>query len=139
MSNHTILFYRGDISALTLFCQWPDGHVCFPPLPKLAEVLETDDQVPQTVMTHPAALIKQINATLKLDNDLLVAEPGYYEQVDTAQGIACVYMARFALLDPPTSLMKERRCKLQPLTGLIGRAPAEMELLHRAYVHLMES
>lgn len=136
--SHLILYYKGDISALMLFCQQADGHICFPPLPKLSDILPENQHQPQEVNLHPALLIKNINATLQLDDDLLVADPGFYEQVDTPDGIVSVYLARFKLLDPPHQIMAARHCKLQPLTALIGRPPAEMELLRRAYTSAME-
>ncbi len=139
MTNRIILFYRGDISALTLFCQQADGSVCFPPLPKLSVAVEEEEREPQPVELFPTQLIKSVNAQLNLDDDLLAPEPGFYEQVETPQGIVVVYLARFQLLDPPHRMMAERDCRLQPLTGLIGRPPAEMELLRRAYTLLMES
>jgi hypothetical protein len=48
-------------------------------------------------------------------------------------------MARFMLLDPPHKLMQSRDCRLRTLPELRGRPPAEMELLRRAYVKVMES
>ncbi|MGR9101185.1 MAG: hypothetical protein ACU826_11525, partial [Gammaproteobacteria bacterium] len=66
-----LLYYKGDISALTLFCQKPGGSVCFPPLPKLSTVVPEDEARPQQVKLHPAQLIGKINAELRLDDDLL--------------------------------------------------------------------
>lgn len=139
MNSHLILYYKGDISALTLFCQQDNGSVCFPPLPKLSIALDEDEVSPQPVNLFPTNLINKVNTQLKLDDDLLVAEPGFYQQVETPQGIAIVYLARFRLLDPPHQLMAKRHCKMLSLTGLIGRPPAEMELLRRAYTLVMES
>ncbi|MGR9116026.1 MAG: hypothetical protein ACU85E_09690 [Gammaproteobacteria bacterium] len=136
--SHIILYYKGDISALTLFCQQADGNICFPPLPKLSAAVDEDHVSPLPVELYPTKLISRINVQLRLDDDLLVAEPGFYEQVETPEGIVTVYMARFKLLDPPHKLMAARSCKMQPLTALIGRPPAEMELLRRAYSKVME-
>lgn len=136
-NNHLLLYYKGDISALTLFCQQADGAVCFPPLPPLAEPLPEDEKNYFGVISHPSGLLMAINKTLGLDDDLLVAEPGFYQQVDTPEGPHTVYMARFTLLDPPHELMAERGCKMQPLTALRERPPAEMELLRRAYSKVM--
>ena len=138
-NSHIILYYKGDISALTLFCQQQEGNICFPPLPILSAVVPEDEIRPQPIDLHPTKLIQKINAQLQLDDDLLVAEPGFNEQVETPKGIVTVYMGRFRLLDPPHQLMAARHCKMQPLTALIGRPPAEMELLRRAYIKVMES
>ncbi len=137
-NNHIILYYKGDISALTLFCLQQDGHICFPPLPKLSSFIEEDKKIPQSMNLFPVTLIKKINEQLKLDDDLIAAEPGFYQQVETPDGIRTVYLARFKVLDPPHKLLAERNCKLLPLTALRGRMPAEMELLRSAYTQLME-
>ncbi len=137
-NNHIILYYKGDISALTLFCQQQNGHICFPPLPKLSSFVEEDEKMPLTMDLRPAELIKNVNQQLQLDDDLLAFESGFYQQVETPKGIAVVYMARFNVLDPPHHLMAERNCKLMPLTALSGRMPVEMDLLRSAYSQVME-
>jgi len=74
-----------------------------------------------------------------LPPDLLQANMGYREQVDTPGGIITVYLAYFNVLDPPRELMAEKGCKFRTLTELRNRPPAEMELLRRAYALVMES
>lgn len=137
-NNHIILYYKGDISALTLFCQQQDGNICFPPLPKLSSFIEEEEQKPLSIDLRPTELIKKVNQQLQLDDDLLVAEPGFCQQVETPKGIEMIYMARFKVLDPPHHLLAASNCKLQPLTALVGRMPAEMDLLRSAYIQLME-
>jgi hypothetical protein len=140
-NNHRLLlYYKGDISALTLFVQHNSGNICFPEsLPKLSEILDAEHTETDKVGVHPSALVNTINQLLQLDNDLLRAEPGFSEQIDTPGGIITVHMARFMLLDPPHKLIQSRDCKLKTLMELRGRPPAEMELLRRAYVKVMES
>lgn len=138
--HRLLLYYKGDISALTLFAQQENGTVCFPEsLPPLSEALETPLAESGKISPHPAILIHQINHMLQLDNDLLRAESGFSEQIDTPDGIITVHMARFMLLDPPHKLMLSRNCRMRTLPELRGRPPAEMELLRRAYVKVMES
>lgn len=138
--NHRLLlFYKGDISALTLFAQHSNGSICFPePLPLLSSALEQEEFEESKVTIHPSMLVNAINQQLQLDNDLLHAEAGFAEQIDTLGGIITVYMARFKLLDPPHKLLQSRDLKLRTLPELRGRPPAEMELLRRAYVKMME-
>lgn len=139
-----ILYYKGDISALTLFAQQANGTVCFPgALPQLSSALEPE-QVPergppQKLARHPAVLVKTIGDLLGLPADLLLTETGFKEYIDTPGGVITVYMARFDRLDPPHALMQSKDCALKPLPALRGRPPAEMELLRRAYVKVMES
>ena len=137
--HRLLLFYKGDISALTLFAQQLNGSVCFPiPLPKLSLALDENETKLNTISIHPATLVNGINQFMELDNDLLRAEPGFCEQVDAPGGIITVYMARFMLLDPPHALLASRGCQMKTLPELRGRPPAEMELLRRAYTLLME-
>lgn len=139
--NHRLLlYYKGDISALTLFAQHESGSVCLPePLPALSSILEEESGYASKVSVHPAVLVQSVNRLLNLDNDLLLSEPGYCEYIDTPKGMITVYMARFNLLDPPHKLMQSLGYKMKTLPELRGRPSAEMELLRRAYVKVMES
>jgi hypothetical protein len=139
-SHRLLLMYKGDISALTMFAQQASGSVCFPqPLPPLSSAYDEDATVSEGKITvHPATLVSAMNRHLQLDNDLLQAEAGYKEYVDTPQGVVTVYMARFKLLDPPHRLMQSLGCQMRTLPELRGRPPAEMELLRRAYTKMME-
>jgi hypothetical protein len=138
--HHRLLFYyKGDISALTLFAQQANGSVCFPgPLPALSITLETGESENAKVSPHPAMLVNRISQRLQLDANLLQIETGFSEPVDTPGGVITVHMARFMVLDPPHKLMQSRDCRLRTLPELRGRPPAEMELLRRAYVKVME-
>ena len=125
---------------MTLFVQHGNGSVCFPePLPTLSSALAPEEFRAGKVSIHPAMLVNTINQLLQLDNGLLRIEPEFSEQIDTPGGIITVHMARFMLLDPPHKLVQSRGCKLKTLPELRGRPPAEMELLRRAYVKVMES
>lgn len=139
-SSRVILYYNGAISALTLFLQHSDESVCTPsPLPALSSVLE-DDEVPLNLGNiPPATIVSAISNAMGLPANLLQADTGYREYVDTPNGIITVYLARFNTLDPPRQLMAEKDCKFKTLTELRNRPPAEMELLRRAYAFVMES
>ncbi|MDO8828094.1 hypothetical protein [Methylophaga sp.] len=137
-TSHIMLYYKGDISALTLFCQFEDGGICYPPLPKLSSILDAGDVQPEVMDLDGTKLIKQINELWGLDDELVVPEPGFYQQIETAKGIATVYLARFKILDPPNEIVLQNNAKLLRLTELVGRLPTEMELLRRAYTVLME-
>lgn len=137
--HRLLLLYKGDISALIMFAQQANGSVCFPDaLPVLSSPLEEEEFVETKVSIHPSVLVNQINRLLQLDNDLLRIEAGFNEQIDTPSGIVTVHMARFSLLDPPHQLMQSRDCRMRTLPELRGRPPAEMELLRRAYLKMME-
>lgn len=138
--TRVILFYKGDISALTLFVRHPGGSVCTPlALPKLSAILEEADSAPPVIARHPAALVRSINEAMGFPANFLKAEPGYRERVETPQGIITVYLGRFTVLDPPHALLQTKNCRLLTLMELRSQPPAELELLRRAYTAVMES
>ncbi len=135
-----LLYYKGDISALTLFAQQADGTVCFPgPLPVLSSALEEKRIAPKKIAGHPSALVNAVGDRLELPAGLLLTDTGFKESIDTPGGVITVFMARLDRLDPPHSLMQAKGCALKPLGSLRGRPPAELELLRRAYEQVMES
>ena len=139
-NKRVILFYNGVISALTLFVQHADDSICTPAaLPSLSEALPEGEIDQLAVNVHPAAIVRAVNKLMGLPENLLKAEPGFSEQIDTPQGIVTVYLARFDLLDPPHEMMANKGNTLKTLTELRERPPAEMELLRRAYTLIMES
>jgi hypothetical protein len=139
-NSRVILYYNGAISALTLFVQHPDESVCTPsPLPALSSVLEDDEMSLNIAHTAPADIVSAISNAMNLPAQLLQADTGYRELVDTPDGIITVYLAHFNALDPPHQLMAGKGCKFRTLTELRNRPPAELELLRRAYVLVMES
>ena len=139
-NSRVILYYNGAISALTLFVQHPDESVCTPsPLPVLSSVLEDDEMTLNSAHTAPADIVSAVINAMGLPVNLLQANTGYREQVDTPDGIITVYLAQFNALDPPRQLMAEKGCTFRTLTELRNRPPAEMELLRRAYAQIMES
>lgn len=138
--HRLLLYYKGDISALTLFAQQSNGSVCFPDaLPALSSALDEAEMPDEKVALHPAQLVNAINRGWQLDDDLLRLEACFSAPVDTPGGIITVHMARFMVLDPPHKLLQSRACRLRTLPELRGRPSAEMELLRRAYVKVMES
>jgi hypothetical protein len=137
-NSRVILYYNGAISALTLFVQHPDASVCTPtPLPALSEILEADAEDIDT--TAAINSVSAISKAMGLPADLLQAHVDYRERVDTPDGVITVYLASFKALDPPHQLIADNGCKFRTLTELRNRPPAEMELLRRAYVLVMES
>ena len=137
-NSRVILYYNGAISALTLFVQHPDASVCTPsPLPVLSEILEADAEDIDT--TAAMNSVSAIGKAMGLPDDLLQAHTDYRERVDTPGGVITVSLAAFKALDPPHQLMADNGCKFKTLTELRNRPPAEMELLRRAYVLVMES
>jgi len=116
-----------------------NGSVCFPePLPALSNPMEGGEVEAGKISLHPSQLVNRINRQLGFANDLLRIEPGFNETIDSPGSVILIHLARFMVLDPPHKLLQTHGCRMRTLPELRGRPPAEMELLRRAYVKLME-
>ena len=139
-TTRVMLLYKGDISALVLFVQHPDGSICAPTaLPKLSAMLDSGAQLAQTLAQHPALAVRRISNAMGFPDNFLQAQPGFCEQIETPGGAITVYLGRFMTLDPPHALLHTKNCRLLTLTELRRQPPAELELLRRAYAAVMES
>ncbi len=139
-NNRLILYYNGAISALTLFTEHPNGHICTPQsLPVLSSLLESVADDKQSFSEEYEKLVTNTSEAMALPQNLLTTVSGFKEQVETPQGVINVYLARFDVLDPPHDLMSDRNCKLKTLLELKNRSDIEMELLRKAYSFILES
>lgn len=136
-----ILYHKTPTSGRTVFFRQEQGGVCvFKDLPALAQVV--DDIIrPATendVITLPAPLLKDLTEWLELDTDDIEIDSEFYEKVDVAGGPITVYLIRFKNIDPPLEAAQRVGGKFVLLTEMRDLAPAELELLRRAYMAIME-
>ncbi len=131
-----IAYHKQATSARTLFLRHADGGVCAPePLPPLASVLDEDATPAGTsaIALHPASLALALCRYLGMPPDSIEVDAEFAERVDIPGHPLTVYLARFKAMDPPREELAASGAKFCALTELRGRAPAEMELLRRAY------
>ena len=108
-----ILYHKSPTSARTQFLLQGEG-VCLPgQLPQLAQVLESDRRsaMDGNVISHPSPLLRHAAEWLAVPNEILELDPEFHERVG----------GRFIAL-----------------TEGRGLAPAELDLLRRAYSVIME-
>jgi len=133
-----IMYHKHPISARTHFLALGDGRVCaFEPLPTLAYV--TDDRCRRSsLLVHPACLLAQAERCLGLAKGSLVLNREFQERVDACSNTLPVYLARFAMMDPPFAAAAGHGCRFILLTETQCLAAVELELLRRAYAVIME-
>lgn len=130
-----IMYHKQATSARTLFLRLQNS-VCAPhPLPQLSQYL--DELQSLSVVTHPAALVTQLEKQFNLPNSLQV-EPEFHAQVDTPAGIVTVYLARFTTIDPPRQEVESDEGKFIALTEARNLPGVELQLLRQAYSFIME-
>jgi hypothetical protein len=134
-----IIFHKHPVSARTRFLKLGYGGVCgFEPLPKLAQVLEEEEPVEEgTVVNHPAKLLSEAEERLKLEPGSLKIEGEFLQRVDVPQGMIEVFLAGIKGHDTPDETLAENDARLHLITEIRTLAPAEMELLRRAYTAIM--
>lgn len=135
-----IVFHKHPVSAKVQFLKQAYGGVCgFEPLPELASVL--DEEVVENndnVVSHPKVICQQAENQLGLESDSLEIEKEYFQRVDVPSGVINVYLVGIKGHDTPTEILAEHNTSLHLITAFRGLPPAEMELLRRAYVAVME-
>lgn len=132
-----ILYHKQNASARTRFMRFPHGGVCGPePLPPLAQLLEQKSD--SKLLTHPAALVAQMQKQLALADEELEVDGEFQAQVDIAGGPVQVFLVRFKTIDPPFENVQAQQGEFIDLPEARNMAPAELELLRKAYECIME-
>jgi len=132
-----ILYHKQNTSARTRFMRFAHGGVCGPePLPRLAQLLEHKSG--SKLLTHPAALISDMHKHLGLADGELEVDSEFHAKVDVAGGPIQMFLVRIKTIDPPFDKAHAQNAEFIELTEARGMAPAELELLRKAYECIME-
>ena len=139
-SMRLIMYHKSPTSARTQFLLQGNG-VCLPgQLPKLAQVIEPTGKrdTGKKVHAHPSTLLLHASQWLSIPKDTLELDSAFHERVDIAGGPLTVYLARFTTIDPPYDAAERVGGRFIALTEGRLLAPAELDLLRRAYSVIME-
>jgi len=138
-NTRVIVFHKHPVSAKVLFLKWAHGGVCgFETLPELANVMDEVQLDQDKVLTHPALVVAWAERTLGLAEGSMDIEAEYLQKVDVPHGSINVYLVGIKGHDTPDEQLAAQGGTLGLITTLRGLPPAEMELLRRAYVVIME-
>lgn len=131
-----IFFHKQNTSARLRFLKLASGSVCaFEPLPTLSQMVDEDDdpEIDDTVVTHPAQLLREASEWLGLDKRLMKVEAGYHAIVDTNECTVHVYLTEFITTDPPFEHAQNINAAFIDLTQARDLPGVELELLRKAY------
>jgi hypothetical protein len=131
-----ILAHKQRTSARLRFLRFPHGMCAFAPLPTLSVVEEAGEGEP-AVAYHPNAWLRAAERRLGLDSGALKAETDFHAVVQTPAGPVTVQLASFETVDPPFAEAEALGGHFVAITEARGCAPAEMELLRRAYAAML--
>ena len=139
-STRVIVFHKHPVSAKVRFLRMNYGGVCgFLPLHAIANVLDEEQlEKESNVVTHPAMAVAWTEKKLGFESGAMEAEPEYLQRVDVPSGMVMVYLVGIKGLETPDTELAEQGAELVLITAMRGLPPAEMELLRRAYVAIME-
>jgi len=138
--TRVIIFHKHPVSAKVRFLKFAYGGICgFEPLPQLAEILndelfEDEDKV----VTHPVVIARQAEKALGIKDGLLDIASEYLQRVDVPNGVISVYLLGLLDHDTPDETLLKQGASLRLITEIGSLPTAEMELLRRAYVAIME-
>ena len=137
-SLRVIMYHKSPTSARTQFLL-QDDSVCLPErIPKLAQLMDGLQTRTEKVVAHPSPLLRYVTEWLALPQDAMELDEEFCERVDVAGGPLTVYLARFTSIDPPFEAAERIGGRFIALTEGRGLAPAELDLLRRAYTVIME-
>lgn len=131
-----ILAHKQRTSARLRFLRFDHGMCAFEPLPALSVVEEEGEGEPP-VAYHPNAWLRAAEQRLGLDTGALKAETEFHATVQTPDGPVTVHLASFETVDPPFEEAAAAGGRFVAITEARGCAPAEMELLRRAYTAML--
>jgi len=138
--TRVIILHKHPVSAKVRILRLAHGGICgFEALPELASVL--DDEVVEkegNVISHPAVMARQAEKELALEEGMLDIINKFKQRVDVPQGVINVYLLGLVGHDTPDEGLAEQGASLQLITEMRDLPPAEIELLRRAYVAVME-
>ena len=138
-SVRVILFHKQSTSAMTRFLRLDGGELVIGgELPKLSQVVASDDPDDASVLSHPASIAAEIERWLGLESGDLEVEPDYRERIEVPDKVLRVYLARFKTIDPPFAEAEAVGGSFVTLTQTRGATPVELELLRSAYTMIME-
>ena len=135
-----ILYHKTPTSGKTCFLKFDDDAICaLGDIPALSEILEPGEQANiDEVVMHPSVLLKEVAQRLGHPAEQLEVDTEYHERVDVAGDCLSVFLVRFTTLDPPAELAEQLNARFISITEARSLGPAELELLRRAYVVIME-
>lgn len=138
--TRVIVYHKQATSARTLFLVHAHGSVIVPePLPPLAAVHggEVPDPAEPTLAAHPASLAAALARCFGAPAEAIEIDPEFRAWVDTPGRRLSIYLGRLRAIDPPQSQFAALGARFAALTELRRQAPAELELLQRAYQSIL--
>ena len=141
MNDYRIIFYhKQNTSARLRFLKFESGSVCaFEPLPALSQLIAEDanNRDEDNVVLHPAQLKQNACRQLGLDVEALKVEAEYHARVDSSNGTVQVYLTELTTVDPPFEQAVMINAEFIDLTQARSLSVVELELLRKAYEHVM--
>ena len=138
-SASVILYHKQSTSAMTRFFKLDDGSVVLGnPLEKLGRVVTGEVEADSNVVSHPGAIMAELEDWLGLAPGDLAVEPDFLEWVEVPAKVKRIYLARFKTIDPPFVEAETVGASFVTLTQTRGMNPVELELLRSAYSIIME-
>lgn len=138
-TTRLILFHKHPVSANMHFLYFPYGSVCaFEPLPKLAAIVDADQQSSdEKPVVHPASVKHWGEEQLGMASISLNIETEFCVKVEVPNNIITIYLAGFAGDNLPKIESDDNQASFVTLMECVGIPPVEMQLLQKAYGVIM--
>lgn len=130
-----ILLHKQGTSGRVRFLCLPTGVLAFRPLPTLSAL--RDEEYSPTLQFHPAAVIREAEIHLGLQEEAIEPVADFHAWVDTPEGDVPILLAAFAGIDPPFAAVDRVNGRFIAMTEARALSELERNLLRRAYEHVL--
>lgn len=130
-----LLLHKQKTSGRLRYLRLPTGMLCFDPLPEGCSVCSRD--TPHDAAIHPAGFLRQAEEKLGLPADSIEPAPEFHCWAVTPEGDIPILLGAFASIDPPFAAAEALGGKFINITEARGIVPIELDLMRRAYEHVL--
>jgi hypothetical protein len=130
-----LLLHKQKTSGRLRYLRLPTGMLCFEPLPEGSTLFS--GETPHAAAIHPAGFLRQAEEKLGLPPDSIEAAPEFHCWASGPEGDIPILLGAFCSIDPPFAAAESLGGRFINITEARGVAPVELELMRRAYEHVL--
>lgn len=130
-----LLLHKQKTSGRLRYMRLPAGMLCFEPLPEDSSLFSSE--TPHAAAIHPAGFVRQTEEKLGLPPDSIEAVTDFHCWASGPDGDIPILLGGFTSIDPPFAAAEALGGKFINITEARGVAPIELDLMRRAYEHVL--
>ncbi|MDR3323889.1 MAG: hypothetical protein LBS89_06775 [Zoogloeaceae bacterium] len=135
MNPRLLLLHKQKTSGRLRYLSLPTGMLLSSPLPEDARLFSTETAPPAHVL--PAGFLPEAEAFLALPPGSIEGAPECSIWASSSAGDVPILLGAFTTTDPPFAAAENRGGRFITLTEARGMPQIELEIMRRAYEHVL--